>query len=437
MPTSDEIKRLQERLNQQGYTDAAGNKLVVDGIMGEKTRYAQAQLNNATAKSAYGNSPEEGIIYGRGEYDPVRGIYTTKTDLAAPVGNYGSEGLQAFRPGSPNVSISGNTISMNGQPYSRISSPASALQNRLSSLRAPAPYSMYSNPQVAGIYQQLQALLTKPLGGVEESPYYQSEKKRLEKSSREAATRAVQNMAARGILRSKMTEDALNRNTENLVDTLEGQVAPRAQALMQTERNTQAGMLQNLLNQAQQMAQYEQQQQQQQFQNDLSLYNLEESARRYEVEQGKAGKFDDLKRKDMEAGIALKNAQVKKALQPTGGSGRPPSYSTQRKDALLLRISQVGFNGLSDFEKDEARAIGMVPDLPQTEGVSDAQIAQMVEAEIRNEDARRRKESEDALTAVERKILRQALTDEFTQAYGRRPAGANSTQSIVNKYLNK
>jgi peptidoglycan hydrolase-like protein with peptidoglycan-binding domain len=207
------VAQLQQRLNAEGYRDQNGRPLAVDGVMGPLTQYASQQQSAAMANNVAGGPTnwtigEGGVIVGS-----KNGVY------------------QGFT--IPNTPTSGGM--------------ASSVRNTPTSISA-------MNPQIGQLFSTLQSRASAPLAAPESTPQYAAAKTRLQQEGAEASTRAVQGMAARGVLRSSMTEDAMKRIEADIVDRLTTQVAPQIQSQLMAQRESELGGIRSDLAMALQMA---------------------------------------------------------------------------------------------------------------------------------------------------------------------------------------
>ena len=187
-PYDPRVAELQQMLNSQGYTDPQGKPLAVDGMMGPLTQYALGQKSASTAQGLSA-SPEAGITYLGGTRAP---------------------------PSVPTLPSGG--------------------------MATPSTLAGFS-PQIGQLLSTLQGRATAPLPAPESTPQYVAAKQQLQREGTEASTRAVQQMASRGVLRSSMTEGALQRIEQEIVDRLTTQILPQVQQQLMAERQTELGGL--------------------------------------------------------------------------------------------------------------------------------------------------------------------------------------------------
>jgi peptidoglycan hydrolase-like protein with peptidoglycan-binding domain len=207
------VAQLQQTLNAEGYRDQNGRPLAVDGVMGPLTNYASQQKSAAMANNVAGGPTnwtigEGGVIVGS-----KNGVY------------------QGFT--IPNTPTSGGM--------------ASSVRNTPKSISS-------MNPQIGQLFSTLKAKASASLPSVESTPQYAAAKQRLQQEGAEASTRAVQGLAARGVLRSSMTEDAMKRIEADIVDRLTTQVAPQIQSQLMAQRESELGGIRSDLAMALQMA---------------------------------------------------------------------------------------------------------------------------------------------------------------------------------------
>jgi peptidoglycan hydrolase-like protein with peptidoglycan-binding domain len=205
------VAQLQQTLNAEGYRDQNGRPLAVDGVMGPLTQYASQQKAGALANNVAGG------------YDPAR--------LNAIVS--GVEKEKEINRILRNAGTGGNV--------------GSSVRNTPTSISA-------MNPQIGKLFATLQSRASASLPSVESTPQYAAAKTRLQQEGAEASTRAVQGMAARGVLRSSMTEDAMKKIEAEIVDRLTTQVAPAVQQQLLSQRESELGGIRSDLATALQMA---------------------------------------------------------------------------------------------------------------------------------------------------------------------------------------
>ena len=209
------VARLQQMLNTEGYRDPSGRPLAVDGMMGPLTNYASQQKAASMATGLAGTtSVPTNYTIGPGN-----------TIVGAKDGVF--QGFTQFTPGS------GGT--------------ASSVRN------TPTSVSSF-NPEIGNLLSALHTKASAPMASVESTPQYIAAKARLQQEGAEASTRAVQGLAARGVLRSSMTEDAMKRIEAEIVDRLTTQIGPGVQQQLLSERQGELGGLRSDLSQAMQLA---------------------------------------------------------------------------------------------------------------------------------------------------------------------------------------
>lgn len=209
------VADLQKTLNAEGYRDPNGRPLAVDGVMGPLTQYAQNKKAQSLAASVAGTTTGP-INYTIGPGNTI-------------VGSRGGvfQGFTQFSPTSGGA--------------------ASSVRNTPSSVSG-------LNPEIGNLMGILRTKSNTPLPSVESTPQYTAAKARLQQEGQEASTRAVQQMAARGVLRSSMTEDAMKKIEAEIVDRLTTQVTPAIQQQLLAERESELGGIRSDLAMALQMA---------------------------------------------------------------------------------------------------------------------------------------------------------------------------------------
>lgn len=237
------VAELQQMLNSQGYTDPQGKALAVDGMMGPLTQYALGQRSASTVQGL------------PNYFGPDMAMPTTQQTV-------------------PSVNMS--TIP---------STPTSGAM--ASSIRSTPTTIGSMNPQIGQLLSTLQQRASAPLPAAESTPQYAAAKDRLQREGSEASTRAVQNMAARGVLRSSMTESALQRIEQEIVDRLATQIVPQVQQQLFAERQAELGGLRSDLGTALGMAQFDigQMNAAQQAQLQAQQFDIEQAYRNAQLQQ--------------------------------------------------------------------------------------------------------------------------------------------------------
>jgi peptidoglycan hydrolase-like protein with peptidoglycan-binding domain len=284
------VAQLQQRLNAEGYRDQNGRPLAVDGVMGPLTQYASQQKAGALANNVAGG------------YDPAR--------LNAIVS--GVEKEKEINRILRNAGTGGNV--------------GSSVRNTPTSISA-------MNPQIGKLFATLQSRASAPMQSVESTPQYAAAKTRLQQEGAEASTRAVQGMAARGVLRSSMTEDAMKRIEADIVDRLTTQVAPQIQSQLMAQRESELGGIRSDLAMALQMAGMDASQAMQaaQMAEQGRQFDIGQMYQRAQLErQIGADKLDDLYR------LAGLTGRIPEGLPGAGGLTAEEAY----RQAQLARANQ-------------------------------------------------------------------------------------------------
>ncbi len=286
MPYDPTVAQLQQQLNAEGYRDPQGRPLAVDGIMGPLTQYA-LQQKASTAASTVDPSIVDPMYSGKWTTPGITGTIYTAPDVRIEGGN-----IVASRDGQivsstpiPGASAGGTAPpSMPSAPAAvgslgtQMGSLLSQLQGMSFTPNLPSSLTAY-NPQIGTLMSSLQAKASAPLPAPETTPQYQAAKARLQQEGTEASTRAVQQMAARGVLRSSMTEEALKNIERNIVDMLTTQVTPQVQQQLWQERQAELGGLRSDLQTAIDMARVD-------AERALQLAQMEQQARQFGMTYG-------------------------------------------------------------------------------------------------------------------------------------------------------
>jgi hypothetical protein len=276
MPYDPKVAQLQQELNAQGYRDPQGKPLAVDGVMGPLTQYALDQRASSTASTAVDPSLVDPMYSGRWATPNISGTAYTAPQVRIEGGN-----IVSSSGGSVPIPTGGGSTSTPtsvGNLSSQMSSLLSQLQGMSYTPNLPASLTAY-NPQIGAMMSSLQAMASSPLAAPETTPQYQAAKARLQREGEEASTRAVQNMAARGILRSSMTESALQNIQRDIVDMLTTQIAPQVQEQLWRERQAELGGLRSDLQTAIDMARVD-------AERALQLAQMEQQARQFGMTYG-------------------------------------------------------------------------------------------------------------------------------------------------------
>ncbi len=211
-------------------------------------------------------------------------------------------------------------------------------------------YDPYKDPRFARIMQQLEQAISAPFQPrVEEHPAYQAAQARLQREAEEQAKRAVQTMAARNILRSAMTEQALKDIAGSVVERLQTEVAPQVYQQLLGERQARIQNLMSQLQAALSAAGFGAEEQARAFQQAMDVARLQESIRQANI-----------MRQLQEAGI-------------TGYYAGQPTLERQLQEAGLLGTYQ-GQPTLAarSLEQQKWEAL-----LPWTQGLTPYQRAQI------------------------------------------------------------
>ena len=289
------VARLQQTLNTEGYRDPSGKPLAVDGMMGPLTNYASQQKAASLANSV-ASGPTNYTI---GEGGMIVGSR-----------NGAFQGFSQYTPSSGGM--------------------ASSVRNTPTSVSA-------FNPEIGNLLGVLRNKASTPLPSVESTPQYAAAKTRLQQEGAEASTRAVQGMAARGVLRSSMTEDAMKKIEAEIVDRLTTQVAPSVQQQLLAERQNELGGIRGDLAAALQMAGMDASQATQAAQ-------MEQQGRQFDI-----GAMVDRARLEQQMGqqnmqnlynLAGLTGTIPEGLPGAGGQTAEERYRQRQLAAELARINK-------------------------------------------------------------------------------------------------